>query len=74
MSEKSFSAKKGDVLIWHADLAHGGAAVTNKESTRKSLVGHFCPEDVSPLYVYYKPKYRRRYTENGRCFMTSYYR
>lgn len=42
-----FHAKKGDVLIWHANLLHGGEEVTNKNSSRKSLVVHyFCGGDV----------------------------
>jgi hypothetical protein len=46
----SFIAKKGDILIWHADLAHGGRPVINKETTRRSLVGHFCPASRKPNY------------------------
>ncbi len=45
-----FYAKKGDILIWHADLAHGGSPVENPELTRQSLVGHFCPASVKPYY------------------------
>jgi ectoine hydroxylase-related dioxygenase (phytanoyl-CoA dioxygenase family) len=47
---ESFVAKKGDILIWHADLAHGGRPVIDKESTRRSLVGHFCPGSRKPNY------------------------
>jgi phytanoyl-CoA hydroxylase len=45
-----FLAKKGDVLIWHADLAHGGARITSKH-TRRSYVVHFCPRSVKPAYT-----------------------
>jgi hypothetical protein len=45
-----FLPKKGDVLVWHADLAHGGARIT-KDHTRKSLVIHFCPQSVKPTYA-----------------------
>jgi ectoine hydroxylase-related dioxygenase (phytanoyl-CoA dioxygenase family) len=45
-----FHAKKGDILVWHADLAHGGSPVENPELTRQSLVGHFCPASVRPYY------------------------
>lgn len=42
-----FHAKKGDVLIWHANLLHGGEEVKDKNSSRKSLVVHyFCGGDV----------------------------
>jgi len=45
-SEKEFHAKKGDVLIWHANLLHGGKAILDEKSTRKSMVVHFYGEDV----------------------------
>ncbi len=41
-----FLAKKGDILIWHANLLHGGEAVENSESTRKSMVFHYYAEGV----------------------------
>lgn len=46
-----FLPKKGDVLIWSADLAHGGSPVTNN-ATRKSLVTHYCPKNCNPSYFY----------------------
>jgi Phytanoyl-CoA dioxygenase (PhyH) len=46
----SFLAKKGDLLIWHADLAHGGAPITKPGHTRRSLVTHFCAEADEPYY------------------------
>ncbi len=33
--------KKGDVLIWHANLLHGGDKVLNKSLTRWSQVNHY---------------------------------
>jgi phytanoyl-CoA hydroxylase len=33
--------KKGDVLIWHSALAHGGHRIGNPTMTRKSLVCHY---------------------------------
>ena len=44
--KKEFLAKKGDVLIWHANLVHGGAPILNKERTRKSMVVHYYASDV----------------------------
>ena len=41
-----FHAKKGDVLLWHANLLHGGSKITNPELTRKSMVLHFFARDV----------------------------
>jgi ectoine hydroxylase len=44
--QKEFLARKGDVLIWHANLVHGGAPILNKELTRKSMVVHYYATDV----------------------------
>ena len=44
-----FAAKKGDVLIWHADLVHGGSPIS-QALTRKSVVTHYCPHRLVPLY------------------------
>ena len=41
-----FLAKKGDVLIWHSNLLHGGGPITNPESTRRSLVAHYYGKDT----------------------------
>jgi len=43
--KKTFTAKKGDVLIWHANLLHGGAKVINEKLTRKSMVFHYFADD-----------------------------
>ena len=44
--KKSFYAKKGDVLIWHANLVHGGSPIINPALTRKSMVIHYYARDV----------------------------
>jgi len=44
--QKTFLAKKGDLLIWHANLIHGGAPILNKALTRKSMVIHYYADDV----------------------------
>lgn len=46
LEKKIFLAQKGDVLIWHANLIHGGMPVANRESTRKSMVIHYYAKDV----------------------------
>jgi len=48
LKEHRLLAKAGDVLIWHADLAHGGKPISN-DATRRSVVTHYCPADVAPL-------------------------
>ncbi|MSR67741.1 hypothetical protein EXS65_02880 [Candidatus Peribacteria bacterium] len=34
-------AKKGDVLLWHGSLVHGGSLTQKKERTRRSFVTHY---------------------------------
>jgi ectoine hydroxylase len=46
LEEKKFLPKKGDFLIWHANLLHGGAAITKQGKTRKSMVCHYFAKDV----------------------------
>jgi hypothetical protein len=36
-----FLPKKGDVLLWHANLLHGGSKVRDVRRSRKALVCHF---------------------------------
>ncbi|HUP98510.1 MAG TPA: phytanoyl-CoA dioxygenase family protein [Usitatibacter sp.] len=46
LTRQSFRARKGDVLVWHADLAHGGSPITDPRLTRQSVVGHLSPYSV----------------------------
>jgi len=46
-----FRAKKGQALIWAANLIHGGMKQTNPERTRWSQVSHYYFEDCA----YYPP-------------------
>ena len=41
LQPRYFEARKGDVLIWHANLLHGGAQRGDLRLTRKALVGHY---------------------------------
>jgi hypothetical protein len=50
MHPSYFHAKKGDVLIWHANLVHGGSARKNLALSRKSVVCHFY---VKNAFVYH---------------------
>ena len=38
---KEFHADKGDLIIWHPQLVHGGRARTNKQASRYSVVIHW---------------------------------
>lgn len=49
--------KQGDIVIWHPEMFHGGAAHLEKERSRRSLVMHVTPVAV-PVYhidVFYDP-------------------
>ena len=50
-------AKRGDVVIWHPQLPHGGSPIADKTKTRLSVVFHVVPEGV-PVYqadVFFNP-------------------
>jgi hypothetical protein len=65
-----FAAKKGDVLVWHADLVHGGNPVSHVV-TRKSIVTHYCPKHLAPLFSEHVPT--KVWDHNGHRYTTSHY-
>src|SRR5262249_39950215 len=73
MERQTFLARKGDVLIWSADLAPGGSPVRDRSLTRRSLVGHFCPLGVEPNYYSYRPERRTKVQFDGGWYSTEYY-
>ena len=46
LSKEIFLAKKGDVLLWHANLLHGAEKQLDKTKTRKSVVFHYFKKGV----------------------------
>ena len=38
---REFSGRKGQILLWHGMLIHGGAAITKRGRSRKSMVVHY---------------------------------
>ncbi len=44
LTKVSFLANKGDLLIWHANLFHGGDPHVDKSKTRRSMVLHYFKE------------------------------
>ena len=48
LSSEKLLADKGDVLIWHSQLFHGGSPINNKQKTRKSLVTHYFTNEDFP--------------------------
>jgi len=71
LAKERFLARRGDVLVWHADLAHGGAP-TSSRRTRKSLVTHYCPSEVAPLYFENGRVVVKRH-ESGSCYASGTY-
>ncbi len=45
---QEFRAKKGDILFWHAGLAHGGGPTAGHKPTRRSLVAHYTTKNHVP--------------------------
>ncbi|WP_294231007.1 phytanoyl-CoA dioxygenase family protein [uncultured Chryseobacterium sp.] len=45
LKKEIFRARKGDLLIWHANILHGGEPHPDKLRTRKSLVYHYFDEN-----------------------------
>lgn len=46
LSAEPFLGRKGDVLIWHEQLYHGGGPIIDRAQTRRSLVTHYWRSDV----------------------------
>lgn len=64
LEKKTFLAKKGDILIWHANLLHGGENVLKKESSRKSMVFHYYSEDSICFHeITQRPTLKRKLTK-----------
>lgn len=72
---QSFLPRKGDVLIWSADLAHGGSQISDPSLTRRSLVTHYTAETTKPYYFrFLSAEKQRTYThENNFRYCTMYY-
>lgn len=49
-SKETLLIKRGDVLIWHSALAHGGGLITNPDQTRKSYVCHYSTQQALPFH------------------------
>ncbi len=46
LKKETFLAKKGDLLIWHANLIHAGEPILNPGLTRNSMVLHYFAKGV----------------------------
>ena len=68
---ESFLPKKGDALIWSADLAHGGAPITDPALSRRSFVCHYCPAGARPYYFNYRRAHRTVRSVREGCSISS---
>jgi len=69
-----FAPKKGDALLWHAELPHGGGEITIPGRSRRSLVTHYCPKSLEPVYWDFIPAdWRNKVEARGGNAFTSYY-
>ncbi len=59
LKKKVFIAAKGDVLIWHANILHGGEKVNDPELTRKSVVFHYYADNCIAFHeITERPTFR----------------
>jgi phytanoyl-CoA hydroxylase len=54
VKKQIFRIAKGDVVIWNADLAHGGSEIDDVRKTRQSIVAHYSPANTYPMYRHYE--------------------
>lgn len=74
ISIERFYPKKGDALIWAADLAHGGSKFEDQSRTRYSFVTHYCPASVSPNYRNFWEHFKIIDAGNNACISSRFYR
>ena len=71
---QTFLPKKGDALIWSADLAHGGSQIGDPSLTRRSLVTHYTSASTKPYYFRFLPAERQKVVQvNPQCGHTTMY-
>ena len=72
LKKSIFRPRRGDALIWSADLVHGGSPVGDHTLSRRSIVGHYCPVDRTPNYFNYLPGRSKMKFGDG-YFSSAYY-
>jgi ectoine hydroxylase-related dioxygenase (phytanoyl-CoA dioxygenase family) len=48
---RTFLPRKGDLIVWHANLVHGGTPIASPDRTRRSLVAHYVTRAMRRLFV-----------------------
>jgi hypothetical protein len=67
MEPHYFHARKGDVLIWHANLIHGGSPRKRLELSRRSVVCHFFAKGSFVYHDLAAARSRQQYV--GTCLL-----
>jgi hypothetical protein len=62
-----FHARKGDVLIWHANLVHGGSARKNLALSRRAVVCHYFAKGAFVYHDLAAARSRQQY--RGTCLL-----
>ncbi len=62
-----FHAKKGDVLIWHANLIHGGSVRKDMQLSRRALVCHYFVKGSFAYHDLASARSRQQYI--GTCLL-----
>ena len=63
LAPRYLTAKKGDVLLWHANLLHGGSPRKNSQLSRKAVVCHYF---LDGAVSYHDLTGRQTYLESNR--------
>lgn len=50
LEKQTLLIKKGDILIWHSALVHGGSLINDPNQTRKSYVCHYSTDKGLPYH------------------------
>jgi len=67
IAPRYFHAGKGDVLIWHANLVHGGSARRDRALSRRAVVCHFFAKNAFVYHDLAAASSRRQYI--GTCLL-----
>ena len=70
---RTFLPRRGDVLIWSADLAHGGAPIVDRSLTRRSLVGHYTAGTADPHYFSLMPDRQVKVPQEAGLYSSGHY-
>lgn len=73
LERKTFLAEKGQILVWHAGLVHGGSPVLEPEQTRRSFVTHYCPMSDCPAFLQKQPTGADRYAQGDGFYASRHY-